>query len=85
MKFYSELTKEFYDTQEDCLEAEVVYEEKQQAQEKLKKEKECRKREVQEAFNVYLNLKNKYIKDYKELILYQENFPSIGDYIKFII
>ena len=74
MKIYSELTKNFYKTVEECEKAEKEFEAKAKAEERLQKardEKKARADEdeapykaAQEAEKTYLELRNAFIKDY---------------------
>ena len=75
MKFYSEKTKKFYDTAEDCQNDESALVKKQAEEElrqkKLKEERAGRAKEVEEAYKAifdaklrYNELKNKFIEDY---------------------
>lgn len=75
MKIYSELTKNFYKTVEECEKAEKEFEAKAKTEEerlqKARDEKKARAAEVeaaykaaQEAEKTYLELRNAFIKDY---------------------
>lgn len=66
MKFYSEKTNKYYDTEKECLSAEKDYEEKLAA-EKAKKEelsnaRKTRANEVEEAYKQAIDAQNKYRK-----------------------
>lgn len=75
MKFYSDITKKFYDTVEDCKEAENKAVEAQKKAEAEKKTKEdaraTRAKEVEAAYKAaveaeqkYVELRNAFINDY---------------------
>ena len=89
MKFYSETLKKFFDTEKDCVVAEAKYKkelaEKEAQALKLKEEKKARAKEVENAYAVaqeaqkhYLELRNKFVKDYKE---FHMTYNSIADYV----
>ena len=50
MKFYSDVTKQFYDTEKACLEAEFKVKEKQNREKILREKAERERKEKQEAF-----------------------------------
>jgi len=75
MKFYSDVTKQFYDTEKACLEAEFKVKEKQnrekilrekaereakEKQEKLAAERKARAAEVKAAFDTMVTAQSKY-------------------------
>ena len=68
MKYMSEITKEFYNSEKECLEAEKIFQEKQEKAiiEKKKKdaERSARAKEVEDAYIAYKKLLNQFIKDY---------------------
>ena len=75
MKIYSEITKSFYDTVEECEKAEKTLEERAKAEEerltKIKEERKTRAAEVEaalkaakEAEKTYIDLRNAFVKDY---------------------
>jgi len=75
MKYYSEITKNYYNTEKECVEAEQKIQQQRKEQEakakKLVEEKKGRANEVQEAYKAlreaqkkYNELKNAFIKDY---------------------
>ena len=50
MKYYSEITKNVYDSEEECLEAEAKVKEKEDEAKKKEAEKKQREEEVEKAF-----------------------------------
>lgn len=75
MKYYSETLKRIYDSEEDCKKAENEFLEKQKEQERKEKEladtRKARAKEVEDAFkeantayNKFVELKKKFVKDY---------------------
>ena len=72
MRIISEITGKEYKTVEECLAAEEEFEAKVAAEkaekERLKLEKESRREEIQAAYINYVELRDAYIKDYKEPI-----------------
>ena len=70
MKYYSELTKEFYDSEKDCLKAETekkkAEEEKIAQQKKLAEEKERRTKLVEQKRDAYLKAKTDYLDELKK-------------------
>jgi len=89
MKYYSDVMKKFFDTEKECVKAEEKFKkelaEKEAAELKLKEEKTARAKEVeaayaavQEAQKNYVELRNKFVEDYKS---YHMTYSSISDYI----
>lgn len=75
MKYYSEVTKKFYENEKDCAKAEKSFLDKSAEKEKeakrLAEEKTARAKEITDAYKAsveaektYLNLRNKFIEDY---------------------
>lgn len=75
MKYYSEELKKTFDTEEECLKAETEYldglKKIEEKNKKLKEEKTARAKEVQEAYEAwieaektYKSLRNDFIRDY---------------------
>ena len=75
MKFYSEITKSFYDSVESCEEAEKEYnkalDEKKEKEKTLKAERKVRAEELSDAYKAikeaekkYSKLRNQFINDY---------------------
>ena len=67
MKFYSELTKEFYDSEKDCVKAEKLHNDKL-AKEKLEKQRIAEERKeaaakVEAVYDAYLAAKEAYINE----------------------
>ena len=91
MKYYSELTKKVYDTEKDLVAAEdeenqklAVEKEKQQKRAERAKEVEDAHKAVVEAYNHYIELKNKFIDDYKSYhVSYSHKVPA-HDFTDFI-
>lgn len=72
MKYYSDVTKEVYDTQEALVKAEDAEVQKQAEAEQKAKQRKERAKEVEDAFKAvldaqahYTELKNKFIEDYE--------------------
>lgn len=75
MKFYSEITKSFYDSAKSCEEAEKEYnkalDEKKEKEKALKAKRKARAKELEDAYKAikeaekeYSKLRNQFIKDY---------------------
>lgn len=75
MKFYSEVTKGFYDSAKSCEEAEKEYnkalDEKKEKEKALKAKRKTRAKELEDAYKAikeaekkYSKLRNQFIKDY---------------------
>lgn len=71
MKFYSEVTKQLYDTADALTKAEAAAEKAKAAEEEKKKARAARAKEVEDAYKAildaqqkYVELKNKFIEDY---------------------
>lgn len=75
MKFYSEVTKGFYDSAKSCEEAEKEYnkalDEKKEKEKALKAKRKVRAKELEDAYKAikeaekkYSKLRNQFIKDY---------------------
>jgi len=62
--FYSEILKKYYNTEEECLEAEKEYNEKHKAELLAKEEKTAAAKEIEEAYKKYINLRSDFIKRY---------------------
>lgn len=81
MKIISEVTGKTYSTVEECLNAEKKFMEEKRIKEeetkRLVKEKETRKKEIDEAYTHYVNLINKYIEDYGSFHKTYDFFPFI--------
>ena len=88
MKFYSEKTNKYYDSQDECLKAEEKYEtdlaEARAKKEALASERKARASEVEAALKAvkdaedkYFELLDAFIKDYKS---YHYTTTNIGDF-----
>ena len=68
MKFYSDVTKKFYNSADECEKEEnalqVELAAKAAKEVKLKKERKQRAEEVNEAYKNYMKLLNNFVKDY---------------------
>ena len=75
MKYFSEKTKKYYDSEEDCISAEEEFDkaiaEEQERKEKLTAERKARATEVEEAYKnalearkIYQEKLNAFVKDY---------------------
>ena len=90
MKFYSDKTRTFYETEEECIKAEKAYdkkkaEENKKKQELIKQKEELeskraeRFKEVEEAYKKAEELKKKFLEDYGSLkytITYKDLQPE---------
>lgn len=86
MKFYSELTKEFYSSSEECMAAEEELKAREEAEkrnaEEFEQKKEARRRdleaaakEAKDAQKRYQTLLQEYLHDYKTVRLTVDNHP----------
>lgn len=86
MKFYSEMTKEFYSSPEECMAAEeelkVREEAKKRETEEFEQKKEARRKELEaaikearEAQERYQTLLQEYLRDYKTVRLTLDKSP----------
>ena len=66
MKYYSEKTKQFYETEEKCFEAEHEFDEKKAEYDKIAETKRIRQEGVEKAFEDAYALLDEYVKDYGE-------------------
>lgn len=64
MKFYSELTKKLYDTPELVKEAEKKVKEAEEKAAKLKEMRATRAKEVTDAYDRFIALREAFLKDY---------------------
>ena len=64
MKFYSDITKSLYDTQDELVKAEKVEADKKAQAELKQKERSVRAKEVEDAYKEANDLMDKFIKDY---------------------
>jgi len=80
MKYYSELVKKNFDSEQECLDAEKKYEEDHTKELALKEERAERAKEVQEAYKHYLELRAKFIEDYKSwhMTLTEKDLPALN-------
>ncbi len=84
MKIMSEKTGEFYDSVEECLEAEKEFEEEQRAKEerenRMKVERGTRAAEVRDAYDDYMECRDRYVSllsDYaKDYHSYNIDYPN---------
>lgn len=72
MKYYSEQTKKLYDSQEELNNAEKAFEEKKAVELKKKEERATRAKEVEDAYDKYVELLDKFIKDYGYYVDYKK-------------
>ena len=80
MKYYSELVKKNFDSEQECLDAEKKYEEEHAKELALKEERAARAKEVNEAYKKYLELRAKFLEDYKSfhMTLTEKDLPAIN-------
>lgn len=64
MKYYSDKTRKLYDTEEDLLKAEELLAQKEIEEKKKMESRKSRAKEVEDAYKHYLDLLDKFIKDY---------------------
>ena len=92
MKYYSEITKNFYTNEEECLEAERILVEKQKAAEaekqKIAAERKARAEEIEEAKEAFIAARNRYnelltkfCEDYGSYHYSVKNSDSINDFV----
>lgn len=81
MKYFSEVLKKSYDTEKECLDAEKQYEEAHAKEIALKEERAKRAQEVQDAYKKYLELRAKFIEDYKSyhMTLTEKDLPALNN------
>ena len=72
-KYYSDLTKKLYETEEECDAAEKEFAEQQTAEQKKREERAARAKEVEDAYNHYLELLEKFLDDYNYYVDYKKN------------
>ena len=80
MKYYSETCKKMYDSVEELETAEKEFNEKHEKELALKEERKARAQEVEEAYKKYLELKAKFIEDYKayHMTLTTKDLPDLS-------
>ncbi len=86
-KYYSDLTKKFYDVSEDAEKEEKALEEKNALELKKKEEKTTRAREIEAAYQEYADaykkfskLRAKFIEDFGSFhMTYRNNTPKVVD------
>ena len=78
--YKSELLNKEFDTEEECLDAEKKYEDEHAKELALKEERAERAKEVQEAYKHYLELRAKFIEDYKSwhMTLTEKDLPALN-------
>lgn len=81
MKYYSEKTNKKYDTIEELETAEKEFDDREAKELALREERKARAHEVEEAYKRYLELKAKFIQDYKEyhMTLRENDLPKLKD------
>lgn len=83
--WYSEILKKYFETEEACKKAEDEYNQKHAVELKAKEERARRAKEVNDAYAHYVELKNKFIKDYNEFHMTYRNkdddIESFFDYL----
>jgi hypothetical protein len=62
--YYSDVLDRYFDSREECLQAEAKHAEAQELAKKRVKERDTRQKEVDEAFERANTLQREYIKDY---------------------
>lgn len=81
MKYYSDKTKKLYDTEKDLHDAEKALV-KREAEEKAKREeRSARAKEVEDAYNKYVELLNAFLKDYGHFHTTINNANSLFDFM----
>ena len=84
-KYYSDVTKKFYDVHDEAIEEEEKEKEKNALELKKKEEKAQRAKEIEAAYQKYvddykqfLELKNKFVKDYGSFhMTFKDNTPKV--------
>lgn len=66
IQFYSDTLNKYFDDKAECLAAEREFEQKHAAEIKAKEERTARAKEVEAAWKNYLDLRAKFIEDYKQ-------------------
>lgn len=81
MKYYSEKTNKVYTTTEELENAEKEFDEREAKELALRDERKARAHEVEEAYKKYLELKAKFIEDYKSyhMTLTEKDLPKVRD------
>lgn len=71
MKYYSEITKNFYNTEEECLNGEQIYQKKvkeaDEKKEQLIKKNDLLDKQINDKIIKLKSLKNNYLKQYEEI------------------
>ena len=83
MKYYSELTKKVYDTEEQLVEAEHKLALANEEKDKKAAQKKEDAKKVTDAFKVYLDLRNKFIEKYGYWHATYTNVDGNDDYSYF--
>lgn len=80
MKYYSEVVKKNFDSEQECLDAEKKYEEEHTKEVALKEERAARAKEVSDAYKHYLELRAKFLEDYKSyhMTLTEKDLPALN-------
>jgi len=80
MKYYSEKCKRMYDSVEDLATAEKEFDDKAAKELALREERKVRAQEVTDKYKEYLELREKFIKDYGSwhVSLTEKDLPSLS-------
>ena len=78
--YKSEVLNKEFETEQECLDAEKKYEEEHAKELALKEERAERAKEVQDAYKHYLELRAKFIEDYKSyhMTLTEKDLPALN-------
>jgi len=78
MKYFSEKLKKIYDSVEELEKAEKEFDDKSAKELALREERKVRAQEVDDAYKKYLNLRAKFIEDYKSyhMTLTEKDLPK---------
>lgn len=63
-KYYSEKLDRYFDSEDQCMAAEIEYDKKVKEQEDLRAKRADRAREIEDAYKHYLELRDKFVADY---------------------
>ena len=80
MKYYSEKTKNFYDTEKELNKAEEKFDVALAAEKEKREQRSARAKEVEEAYKNYQKLLKDFIKDYGSYHMSLTSGDSIFDY-----
>jgi len=79
VQYYSDALKRYFDNEKECLAAEREFEQKHAAELKAKEERTARAKEVEDAYRKYIELRAKFVEDFKSwhMTITDKDLPAL--------